>query len=219
MQKIHGLKLNLFSKLDTLKHKLSLLRKWLKKTWKKLDKKWLWTILLLGIILFVLIFTSIRVLAAREHRLEQINNLEVQLTEVSEEHSETKEQLELRLKREKELKRQIERLEARKQANAVYAQSEPVTPLKAPSGSCTDWIKQAGVEDVDNAYALIMRESGCNPRAVNSSSGACGIPQNINGCTFGYDPIAQIKWMQNYVFERYRSWAAANQFQLANNYY
>lgn len=93
--------------------------------------------------------------------------------------------------------------------------------VKTPvNGDCKGWIKAAGVTDIENAYALIMRESGCNPNATNPTTGACGIPQ-ANPCSkLGTsDPVAQIKWMDNYCRERYGSWAAANSFQLANGWY
>lgn len=84
------------------------------------------------------------------------------------------------------------------------------TPVVAQNGSCMDWIRQAGVTDVQSAYTLIMRESGCNPNAMNASSGACGIPQALPCSKLGTsDPVAQIRWMQNYCVSRYGSWAGA----------
>lgn len=79
-------------------------------------------------------------------------------------------------------------------------------------GSCEDWIRQAGIEEVSTALQLIGRESGCNPAAVNKSSGACGIPQALP-CSklpgFPNDPVAQLRWMDSYVKGRYGSWSAA----------
>lgn len=84
------------------------------------------------------------------------------------------------------------------------------TPVVAPNGSCMDWIRQAGVTDVQSAYTLIMRESGCNPNAVNPSSGACKIPQALPCSKLPTnDPVEQIKWMQNYCVSRYGSWSGA----------
>lgn len=87
---------------------------------------------------------------------------------------------------------------------------------------------QAGVTDVGSAIILINRESGCNPNAVNKSSGACGVGQslpcskmgavNANG-TSAVSPVAQIRWMQNYVIQRYGSWANAVAFHNRNNWY
>lgn len=110
--------------------------------------------------------------------------------------------------------REEARLEAIKAEQArITAEAQknvPQTPQIAPSGSCRDWIVQAGVVDVENAYYLIMKESGCNPNSVNKSSGACGIPQALPCSKLGTsDPIAQIQWMQNYCIRRYGSWAGA----------
>lgn len=107
--------------------------------------------------------------------------------------------------------REIARLEAIKQAEAIKVAVTPkTTPIVAVNGSCKDWIVAAGVADVENAYWLIMKESGCNPNSVNKSSGACGIPQALPCSKLGTsDPIAQIQWMQNYCVRRYGSWAGA----------
>lgn len=90
------------------------------------------------------------------------------------------------------------------------------------SGSCADWIAAAGIKDVGNAQELINRESGCNPNAVNPSSGACGVAQELpcgkSGCSLG-DGACQVRWMNSYVLGRYGSWAAAVGFHNANNWY
>lgn len=92
----------------------------------------------------------------------------------------------------------------------------------AVSGSCSDWIAQAGISDVANANELIRRESGCNPNAVNRSSGACGVAQELpcgkSGCSMG-DGACQVRWMNGYVIARYGSWANAVGFHNANNWY
>lgn len=96
------------------------------------------------------------------------------------------------------------------------------TPAPAPSGSCADWIAQAGVTDPGNAYTLIMRESGCRPTARNASSGSYGIPQALPASKIahcGNDPICQIQWMQSYVVARYGSWAGAVAHSNAKGWY
>ena len=85
-------------------------------------------------------------------------------------------------------------------------------PIQAPTGSCRDWIIQAGITDVDNAYWLVMKESGCNPNARNVRSGSCGLPQALPCSKLGAswnNPIISLQWMQSYVMSRYGSWAAA----------
>lgn len=120
-----------------------------------------------------------------------------------------------------EERKRAEELRRAEEAKKVVAPTVPVqAPVVAVSGSCRDWMAQAGVTDMANAYTLIMRESGCNPNAVNRSSGACGIPQALPCSKLGTkDPIEQIRWMQNYVVRRYGSWAGAVAFHNANNWY
>lgn len=100
---------------------------------------------------------------------------------------------------------------------ATYTAPEPKNATELPktaqnNGSCRDWIAQAGVTDIENAYWLIMKESGCRVNARNASSGAYGIPQSLPASKIahcGDDPICQIKWMQDYVNRRYGGWAGA----------
>jgi len=70
----------------------------------------------------------------------------------------------------------------------------------------------AGIPDIYSTHKLIINESGCNPNAVNPSSGACGIPQalpcsKIAHC--GVEPVCQLQWMDQYVKGRYGSWDGA----------
>ena len=110
---------------------------------------------------------------------------------------------------------------------ATYTAPEPKTAPEPPktaqnNGSCRDWIAQAGVTDIENAYWLIMKESGCRVNARNASSGAYGIPQSLPASKIahcGDDPICQIQWMQNYVLGRYSSWENAVQFHNLHGWY
>lgn len=55
-------------------------------------------------------------------------------------------------------------------------------------------------------YVLWMRESGWNPRALNRSSGACGIPQALPCSKIPDKSVAgQIKWGLDYIQRRYGS--------------
>jgi len=103
----------------------------------------------------------------------------------------------------------------------VVAKSVP-KPAPVPTGSCSDWIRAAGISDVASASELIRRESGCNPNAINPSSGACGVAQELpcgkSGCSLG-DGACQVKWMSSYVASRYGSWSGAVAFHNANNWY
>ena len=103
---------------------------------------------------------------------------------------------------------------------------KPVVAPTAPTGTCAEWMTQAGITDPGNAIILINRESGCNPSATNRSSGAYGIPQALPGtkmASAGADwqtnPVTQLKWMQNYVVSRYGSWAGAVGFSNTHGWY
>ena len=101
------------------------------------------------------------------------------------------------------------------------AQSVPVASVRV-SGTCQDWMTAAGINDFANASYVINRESGCNPFAVNRSSGACGIGQALPcskmNCAMG-DGLCQMIWTNSYVLSRYGSWAnAANHSRMYNWY-
>lgn len=107
-----------------------------------------------------------------------------------------------------------------KQPVAVSRVAKP--SVTAPSGSCRDWIRSAGIKDIDTAYILIMKESTCNPNAVNPSSGACGLGQQLPCGKWAHtwnEPVGALKDMNGYVMGRYGSWQNALNFHLANNWY
>lgn len=83
---------------------------------------------------------------------------------------------------------------------------------------CAAWAREAGVSELDlePALDLIYRESGCRVDARNASSGAYGIPQSLPGSKMlemGDDwetnPVTQIRWMIQYVNNRYGGWQQA----------
>lgn len=62
----------------------------------------------------------------------------------------------------------------------------------------------------DALYVLWMRESGWNPRSVNRSSGACGIPQALPCSKIPDKSTAgQIQWGLDYIQRRYGTPAGA----------
>lgn len=67
-----------------------------------------------------------------------------------------------------------------------------------------DYFLSHGVSRPDwrEVNSIIDRESGWDPHAVNDSSGAAGVAQNINGYSANYsrnDPLEQIQWLFNYL--------------------
>lgn len=136
-------------------------------------------------------------------------------------------------KKSKRLQRENDALKERKEARLAAQQRQErqtvqkPTPAKpkpvvASSGGCESWMASAGIRDLHNARELIRRESGCNPHAVNASSGACGVAQELpcgkSGCSIG-DGACQVSWMHRYVKDRYGSWAAAINFHNAQGWY
>lgn len=101
----------------------------------------------------------------------------------------------------------------RKKAEALELSRRVVQVALAPmQGDCRTWMSQAGITDMENAYRLIVKESGCNPNAVNRSSGACGSGQQLPCGKWPHawnDPVGGLVDMQNYVFGRYGTWANA----------
>ena len=90
------------------------------------------------------------------------------------------------------------------------------------SGSCSDWLAEAGITDIADAMAIIDMESDCNAYAIEPTTGACGVAQENpcgkSGCELG-DGACEVAWMNRYVIERYGSWSAALAFHLVHGYY
>lgn len=165
---------------------------------------------------------------------EKLNETNKSLNKVKEEKSKSdtslREQREKAEKLEKEnqsLKVELQAKREAKKSTITVAQTKQLTKQKqvtavAISGTCDEWIAMAGITDIANAKELIRRESNCNPNAVNPSSGACGVAQELpcgkSGCSLG-DGACQIAWMQRYVNGRYGGWAGAIAFHNANNWY
>lgn len=115
-----------------------------------------------------------------------------------------------------------EAAEAEKARQAAQAKPQPQVQARSFGGSCAEWIAAAGIQEVGMANELIRRESECNPYAMNKSSGACGVAQELpcgkSGCSLG-DGACQVAWMNRYVLGRYGSWSAAVGFHDRNNWY
>lgn len=73
-----------------------------------------------------------------------------------------------------------------------------------------------------DAAELIARESGFNPKAVNSSSGACGLvqanPCSKLGCSLD-DIDCQLDWFWNYIAGRYGTITKALEFHNQKGWY
>ncbi len=119
-------------------------------------------------------------------------------------------------------------LQAKKDAEAKAAQEAAKVIQPAPvaviSGNKQTWLAESGIPEAHWGYvdAIVSRESGWNPNAVNKSSGACGLGQQLPcGKWAGAwnDPVAALKAMTGYVNGRYGGWAGANAFWNQNHWY
>lgn len=94
----------------------------------------------------------------------------------------------------------------------------------AGGGSAAEWMAAAGIAESDWGYVdyIVSRESGWNPNATNSSSGACGLVQALPCSKVpgnGYDPVDNLRWANGYATGRYGSWASAYAFWTANHWW
>ena len=165
---------------------------------------------------------------------EKLNETNKSLNKVKEEKSKSdtslREQREKAEKLEKEnqsLKVDLQAKREAKKPTITVAQTKQLTKQKhvtavAVYGTCDEWIAMAGITDLANAKELIRRESNCNPNAVNPSSGACGVAQELpcgkSGCKLG-DGACQVEWMKRYVTSRYGSFANAIAFHNQKGWY
>lgn len=163
----------------------------------------------------------------REQLHNQTEDLQKKSQDLEKVNAETQKQLEQQKAREEELKKEIEALkvakaERQRLAALTASQKAYAAPQTSFGGDCDSWIAAAGISDTASARELIRRESGCNAYARNSSSGACGVAQELpcgkSGCALG-DGACQIRWMNGYVIARYGSWSGAVAFHNANNWY
>lgn len=117
--------------------------------------------------------------------------------------------------------------EARKAEEARVVASQPVaapSPPPSQGGSKEAWMAAAGIpQNLWGAVdSIVSRESGWNPNAVNRSSGACGLGQQLPcGKWAGAwnDPVAALVAMTGYVNARYGGWAGAVSFWSSHHWY
>lgn len=164
--------------------------------------------------------------SAKQERIKQLEaekaTLENEKTTLENEKSDLKTQLQAKLAEKEKLAR------AATLSSSASAKSSSSSSKVATNTTCYNWMSVAGIADneLDAAYKLIMKESGCNPYARNPNSGAYGIPQSLPGnkmAKYGSDwqsnPITQLKWMNEYVHNRYGSFQRALDFHYKNNWY
>lgn len=103
-------------------------------------------------------------------------------------------------------------------------QPEPFVPTFTGGGSPQEWMAAAGIAAGDYGYVdyIVSHESGWNPAATNSGSGACGLVQALPCSKVpgnGYNPIDNLRWGNDYAVGRYGSWANAYTFWTNNSWW
>ncbi|MER5886837.1 peptidoglycan DD-metalloendopeptidase family protein [Streptomyces sp. NPDC001941] len=126
---------------------------------------------------------------------------------------------------------QVLRIPAGEGATAPAPRPKPAIP--SPDKPITGSVKERaaavaaslgkGAGEIAAMVQIIERESSWNPRAVNPSSGACGLVQSLP-CSklpqgVGTSVEGQIRWFFNYVDQRYGSARQALAFWNANKWY
>ena len=184
------------------------------------------------VIASILVVATVRSHTAHAEAMAQLSQSQQETTKIKSQLEATsveKSKLQVQSQATTEKLQQLEKenadLKAKKQARLdalKLATRNAQVRVVAVNGSCSEWLAQAGVTDMANAMELIRRESGCSPMAVNKSSGACGVAQELpcgkSGCNLG-DGACQVAWMKRYVEGRYGSWANAIAFHNSNNWY
>lgn len=119
----------------------------------------------------------------------------------------------------------VEKLPDPKPEPKVATGEAVAAPLRyTGGGSPAEWMAAAGIPESDWGYVdfIASKESGWNPNATNSSSGACGLIQ-AHPCSkvpgSGYDPVDNLRWASGYASGRYGGWAGAYAFWSANHWW
>lgn len=133
------------------------------------------------------------------------------------------ESLKVNLQAKKEREAQAAQL-ASVQTTQVAQKAEQPAPTVQVSGDKQSWLAASGIPQSEWGYvdSIVTRESGWNPNAVNPSSGACGLGQQLPcGKWAGEwnDPVAALQAQYGYVKARYGGYAQAVAFWNANHYY
>ena len=192
--------------------------------------------ILFGLFIFVVlawaIVSTIQMVEANNANQKKLKH-DIEMQQILQERK-TQEQIQ---QQKNELQEQIKTLEQRveaKKANAlaqaakaaesVAARVVPHAQASGVSGTKADWMRAAGIPEEHWSYvdSIVSRESGWNPNAVNKSSGACGLGQQLPcGKWAGAwnDPVAALKAMTGYVNARYGGWPGAVSFWNRNHWY
>ena len=139
-----------------------------------------------------------------------IDNLKSQQEQLRKEKAD----LEAKLQAKADTKARLDLAVANAANTVTSTQTASAMAVPTYSGSHQDWMARAGISPGDYSAVdyIVSHESGWNPGAVNRSSGACGLGQQLPcGKWAGAwdDPIAALVAMNGYAIGRYGSWGGA----------
>lgn len=109
-------------------------------------------------------------------------------------------------------------VEEQQRSQASITSEEPTSaPAYSGGGNKDTWLAASGIPQSSwwAVDSIVSGESGWNPTAVNPSSGACGLGQQLPCGKWGgdwTDPVHALKSMNTYV-QAYGGWAAAVEFR------
>lgn len=155
---------------------------------------------------------------ANELKLEEAQGDQKKLKQIEAENKKLQDEIKALQARKLE-KQRLAQLEAQN-----VAQASPQTPRTQVSGTKADWLRASGIPESQWGLVdqIVQKESGWNPNAVNASSGACGLGQQLPcGKWAGAwnDPVSALQAMSGYVDSRYGGWQGAWNFWQANSWY
>lgn len=198
--------------------------------------------ILLGLVLIALIAFALLGTNYVKNTNLQLDIERVELRDASAEakllqlkYDEILEQLDTELNSKKQNQKEIKKLESElekvrqekeyfeKRAQAK-ADARKNNVVYAASGSKDQWLAASGIPASDWGYVdyIISHESGWNPDAVNASSGACGLAQQLpcgKWPNTWNDPVGALKDAHTYAVDRYGSWAGAYHHWAVNHWW
>lgn len=109
-----------------------------------------------------------------------------------------------------------EKIEKTVEKAKTVSSPKPKTATPISGGNKQTWLQASGIPESQwlAVDSIVSGESGWNPNAINPSSGACGLGQQLpcgKWDSYGAwnNPVAALKAMTDYVTWRYGSWSYA----------
>lgn len=163
----------------------------------------------------------------------KLKKLETDFNQLNGANAENEQQIQELEQKRQQLEKEKSDIEAQLQAKAelkasqakAYAAAAPTVPFtERVTGDKQSWLRASGIPESEwwAVDSIVSRESSWNPNAVNKSSGACGLGQQLPcGKWPGAwnDPVAALKAQYAYVVAHYGGYPQAVAFWNANHWY